>query len=260
MRTPPRWPRRWVALGAVTSAVLISSACTQPPGATLSAAAMTTIATVGSGADCIPDLSTTHISLAPVREAGATGDVPSNQSADQVRQGAVPAPPNGQLVAMGTLGAPGAGGPAPVPLGTPMIFLYQTSCGPSDVSTFYVAALNQNQWLGSFTPASGASGAASFATKPPPAGTGAATRLFDLTALATGRFVNIHPRGDTTAFITVLAAIEAPGTPAERHPTYVQIIAVQTPSTAGTALLPPSAATTPNVGAAAAPPSTPSAP
>lgn len=225
----------------------------------------TSIATVDSGAECVPDLNTTHISLVPPVRGTAGGVVPSDANAQQVRGGAVPAPPNGQIISQGaivpqTTGA--AGSTESSALDRSAVYLYETSCGPGDVQAFYVAALLQNQWSGSFVPASGTAPHRTSATSTHGGAVagGAAVTLFDLAALTTGRFVNVHPSGDAVAFIEVLAAIVAPGSPQERHPTYVQIIIQPRPSTAGTPPLPPSAATTPNVGASAAPPAPNTAP
>jgi hypothetical protein len=191
--------------------------------------------------------------------------VSSDHDAQQIREGAVPAPPNSRLVTRGRVASPSPNGGAGSPglTGQMTMDLYETSCSPGDVQAYYVAVLLQNQWSGGFVPASGASVRSASAGAAPgsaaPASSAAVT-LFDLAALSTGRFVNVHPKGDAVVFITVLAAIEAPGTPRERHPTYVQFILQPSASTASTPTLPPSAATTPNVGASAAPPGAGSAP
>ena len=235
-----RWVNTRVGLAAALAAGLSLAACGAAPGAPVIAVTSTQVATVGSGAECIPDLTTTHISLVALRRGSGTGAIPSGSGAQQVREGAVPAPPLARLLSSGHIAA--------APPGGAQVFLYQTSCAPGDVQAYYVAALNENQWTGEFVPASGAAAA-------PPHGTGVGEgTLFDLTSLATGRFVNVHPRGVTAAFILVLAAIQAPGTAAEQHPTYVQI--VMEPSATGShgPILPPTVATTPDVGASAAPP------
>ena len=243
-----------LTLATIAAAAVLASACGPARDAAAAGAINTNIATVGSGADCIPDLNTTHISLVALQRTGATGVVPSGSSAEQVREGAVPAPPRARLLTTGqiTEGQNG-GGTASLSLGSPQIFLYQTSCAPGDVQAYYVAVLNENQWTGEFVPASGAASLPVHVANTANAG-GAIVTLFDLTSLATGRFVNLHPRGDTAAFIDIVAAIQAPGTATEQHPTYVQIV-VQ-PSAAGSQvpILPPTVATTPDVGASAAPP------
>jgi hypothetical protein len=254
-------PFRGAAI-ALACAGLLLGGCGDAGGPAASAAftTYTSLATVDSGAFCIPDLDTTHISLAPLQPGGATGVVSSDHDAEQVREGAVPAPPNSRLVTRGRVASPSPSGGAGSPglTGQMTMDLYETSCSPGDVQAYYVAVLLQNQWSGAFVPASGAAvkGASAGAT---PAGSAAVT-LFDLAALTTGRFVNVHPRGDVVVFITVLAAIEAPGTPQERHPTYVRLILQPLTSTAATPMLPPTVATTPNVGASAEPPGGASAP
>lgn len=261
-------PRRVTGLAVLVGIGALLAGCTQPvarAGASVAVAEVqSNTETVGSGAACIPDLNTTHISLIAPTRGGATGAISSTDTAQQVREGAVPAPPNSHIVTAGTVplhsaaAAPGAGVGAS--LGTPTIYLYETDCAPSDVRAFYVATLLQNQWIGSFTPASGAAGQGGLTTtagSPRTSSSGANVTLFDLAALTSGRFVNAHPNGHATAFISVLAAIQAPGTPLERHPTYVEIIDQQATGNSRTPLLPPTVKTTPNVGASAAPPATP---
>jgi hypothetical protein len=284
MRLRPAWPprppagraRRRPAVGrtpirgaaiALACAGIVLGGCGQAnsPAASAAVATYTSLATVDSGAFCIPDLETTHISLAPLQPGGATGVISSDTDAQQVREGAVPAPPNSRLVTQGRIVSPsptgGTGSPALT--GQMTMDLYETSCSPGDVQAYYIAVLLANQWSGAFVPASGAAGSSASAGAAPgnaaPASRGAVT-LFDLAALTSGRFVNVRPKGDAVVFITVLAAIEAPGTPQERHPTYVQLIHQRLPSTAATPTLPPTVATTPNVGASAAPPGGASAP
>lgn len=259
--------RRAAGLAVLIGVGAVLAGCTQPvarAGASVAVADIqSNTETVGSGAACIPDLNTTHISLVSPTLGGASGVISSASTAQQVREGAVPAPPNSRLVTAGTVplqsSAAGAGAGIRASLGTPTIYLYETDCAPSDVRAFYVAALLQNQWLGNFTPASGAAGQGGLtpsAGSPRNSGTGANVTLFDFADLTSGRFVNSHPSGSSTAFIRVLAAIEAPGTPLERHPTYVEVIDQQASGNSRTPLLPPTEATTPNVGASAAPPAT----
>jgi hypothetical protein len=255
------------ALIALVCVGLVLSGCGQAgsPAASAAVTSYTSLATVDSGAFCIPDLDTTHISLVPLQPGGATGGVSSTNDAQQVREGAVPAPPNSRLVTQGRVisQAPISGPGSPALTGQMTMDLYETSCSPGDVQAYYVAVLLQNQWSGAFVPASGAavrSVSAGAGRGSAASAGGAAVTLFDLAALTTGRFVNVHPKGDAVVFITALAAIEAPGTPQERHPTYVQLILQPSASTAATPTLPPSAATTPNVGASAAPPGGETAP
>jgi hypothetical protein len=247
-------------VGILAIAGLLLAGCGQADNAaTVATTAYTSVATVDSGAECIPDLNTTHLSLVPLQPGGATGEVPSNADPQQVRDGAVPAPPNAQLVTQGrVVPQPTAAGDASTSVLRPAtLFLYETGCGPVDVQAYYVAALLQNQWAGSFVPASGAQpSTASASASRSSAAVGGDTTVtrFDLATLRSGRFVNVHPQGDTVVFVEVLAAVVAPGTPQERHPTYVQLIVQPSGSTAETPLLPPSVVTTPNVGASAAPP------
>lgn len=250
---------RRMSLAAVLAAGMFVAACGAAPGAPMVAVTSTRVATVGSGAECIPDLNTTHINLVALHRAGGTGVFPSGSSAQQVREGAVPAPPLARLLARGQIGDSQNGGGSASPLGAPQIVLYRTSCAPGDVQAYYVAVLTENQWTGEFVPASGA------ATVPAQmavaaGASGAGVTLFDLTSLATGRFVNMHPRGDTAAFIDVVAAIRAPGTTGEQHPTYVQIVVQPSRGDHQVPILPPTMATTPDVGASAAPPGGDNAP
>jgi hypothetical protein len=74
--------------------------------------------------------------------------------------------------------------------------------------TFYQAVLTQNQWIGSFTPATTAgattqSSTSSVSAGVPPRG----STLVDMQTLTAGNFSNANPAGESVAFITVVAAI-----------------------------------------------------
>ncbi|HEV7216647.1 MAG TPA: hypothetical protein VGP33_16190, partial [Chloroflexota bacterium] len=133
------------------TAGVVVAACGSAPGATTAAATSSNVATVGSGANCIPDLNTTHVSLVALQRAEAAGEISSGSSAQQVREGAVPAPPLARLLAQGRMSqTPRAGSAVSSAFGGPQVFLYQTSCDPSDVRAYYVAVLGENQWTGEF--------------------------------------------------------------------------------------------------------------
>lgn len=245
----------------VTVGALLTACGQAPqPGAVSVAETTSATAVVGSGASCIPDLNTSHVSVVGLRRGDATGIVPSGVTAQQVREGTVPPPPESRLVTAGAVPLPvssngtQAGG---LGVGQPGVRLYQTDCGSSDIRRYYAATLLQDQWIGGFTPATDAGSAASIAAPSGAARSGTNLTLFDFAALETGRFINVHPSGDTAAFIVVLPAIESPGSPLERHPTYVEVLTQPSPSTSTTKQLPPSIVTTPNTGVSALPPGGP---
>jgi hypothetical protein len=238
-------------LASLSIAMLLLASCSvssQPtgrPGQANVAAALGVTETVGAGGVCVPDLTDMGVRVAAPRQGAATGVIVSPVSAEQVRLGTVPPPPDSHVVATGK-----AAGTTGAPFANQQFVLYETGCAPVAVQTFYVAILRQNQWNGDFNPASGTD----IPLNRPQPETGPTVVLADLADFTSGAFINVNPASANVAFINVLGAIVAPGTgPSERHPTYVQIVTQQTRNPQAPSLA-PNVDTTPDVGASGGPP------